>query len=73
MSEKQFFQPIQHFQSPTHPASLHPSGLTWERWEWPFKTPQEREIVAKYFRRTKGTTEKRKKQRVLNKVGKALL
>jgi hypothetical protein len=27
----------------------HPSGLSWERWNWPFKTPQEREVVAKWF------------------------
>lgn len=28
---------------------LHPSGLTWERWNFPFKTPQERELVKKYL------------------------
>lgn len=22
--------------------TLHPSGLTWERWNFPFKTPEER-------------------------------
>jgi hypothetical protein len=27
----------------------HPSGLTWERWNWPFKTPEERELVREYF------------------------
>lgn len=29
----------------------HPSGLSWERWEWPFKTPDERKLVAAYFKR----------------------
>lgn len=29
---------------------LHPSGMTWQRWEWPFKTPQERKLVAQYFK-----------------------
>ncbi len=29
----------------------HPSGLTWERWEGPFKTPDERKLVAKYFKK----------------------
>lgn len=23
----------------------HPSGLTWERWHWPFKTDAERERI----------------------------
>lgn len=30
---------------------LHPSGMTWQRWEWPFKTPQERKLVAQYFKK----------------------
>lgn len=29
----------------------HPSGLTWQRWKWPFKTPAERKLVAAYFKR----------------------
>jgi hypothetical protein len=29
----------------------HPSGLTWERWNWPFKTQEERAIVAKWFKK----------------------
>lgn len=28
---------------------LHPSGLTYERWNWPFKTEQEKEIVRTYL------------------------
>ena len=28
---------------------MHPSGLTLARWYWPFKTPQEREIVRKWI------------------------
>lgn len=27
----------------------HPSGLTWERWEFPFKTPQEREMIKRWL------------------------
>ena len=30
---------------------MHPSGMTLERWNWPFKTPEERKLVAKYFRK----------------------
>ena len=29
--------------------NLHPSGLTWERWNFPFKTAAERQIVIKYL------------------------
>lgn len=28
---------------------LHPSGLTYERWDWPFKTSQELEAVRRYL------------------------
>jgi len=28
---------------------LHPSGLTLARWLWPFKTDEERTIVARWF------------------------
>lgn len=28
---------------------MHPSGLTMERWNWPFKTPYEQEIVRQYL------------------------
>lgn len=28
---------------------MHPSGLTLERWNWPFKTPEERKKVAAWF------------------------
>ena len=28
---------------------LHPCGLTMSRWLWPFKTDEERAIVARWF------------------------
>jgi len=28
---------------------MHPSGLTWERWSFPFKTEYERELVRQYL------------------------
>ena len=28
---------------------MHPSGMPQKRWDWPFKTPQEMELVKKYF------------------------
>lgn len=28
---------------------MHPSGLTWERWHWPFKTPQERLQIQQWL------------------------
>jgi len=54
-------------------APRHPSGLTWERWNWPFKTPQERQLVAKYFNRVKKITDKEERQKMLNEIGEALL
>jgi hypothetical protein len=33
--------------------SKHPSGLTWQRWNWPFKTQAERKLVAAYFEKIK--------------------
>lgn len=30
---------------------MHPSGLTMRTWNWPFKTPKERELVAKWFKK----------------------
>jgi hypothetical protein len=32
------------------PTEMHESGLTMEKWNWPFKTAEERMIVAKYFK-----------------------
>ena len=29
---------------------MHPSGLTMKRWEWPFKTQEERKKVAAWFK-----------------------
>ena len=29
----------------------HPSGLTMERWNWPFKTETERVVVAKWMKK----------------------
>ena len=28
---------------------MHPSGLTWERWNFPFKTPQERLQIQQWL------------------------
>lgn len=30
-------------------SSKHPSGLTWERWEFPFKTPEERALIQQWL------------------------
>lgn len=35
----------------------HPSGLTWERWEWPFKTPEERKQIQQWYDRKAGNYE----------------
>lgn len=49
--------------------SKHPSGMTQERWDWPFKTPEERKLVAEYFK--KQAKEDKKKE--LDSIEEALL
>ncbi len=41
--------------APSSTPSMHPSGLTIERWQWPFKTLQERQLVAAYFKKLQET------------------
>lgn len=31
---------------------IHPSGMTWERWNFPFKTARERQLVMWYLNPT---------------------
>jgi len=31
----------------------HPSGMTLFRWNWPFKTPEERKLVVKWYAKEK--------------------
>ena len=72
--KKRGYEPqTQRFQYQINRTSLHPSGLTWERWEWPFPTPQERQLIAKYFKKMKNETDKETKKKALSKVGEALL
>jgi hypothetical protein len=30
---------------------MHPSGLPMSRWNWPFKTAEERKLVAAWFKK----------------------
>jgi hypothetical protein len=46
-------------------SELHESGLAMERWNWPFKTAEERAIVAKYFKEF----EAREKAKMLESLG----
>lgn len=32
----------------------HPSGLTWDRWYWPFKTAAERKQIQEWITRRSG-------------------
>lgn len=34
-------------------TSKHPSGLTWERWNQPFKMPHERKLIQQWLQRKK--------------------
>lgn len=48
---------------------MHPSGMTQERWDWPFKTPEERKLVVKYYSKQ----QKQEKKRQLDQLEEALL
>lgn len=32
----------------------HPSGLTWERWYWPWKMPEERKMIQEWLKQKAG-------------------
>ncbi len=51
---------------------MHPSGMTQERWDWPFKTPEERQLVIKYYNRMKRQDKKAQKDQI-KEFGEALL
>lgn len=53
-------------------SDMHPSGMTFERWEWPFKTAEERQLVAKFFKQQQKEEKQKSKEEAL-KVGEALL
>lgn len=48
---------------------MHPSGMTWERWESPWKNEAERRLVILFYKRQKRT----EKQDQLKQLGPALL
>jgi len=35
-------------------TTKHPSGLTWERWNQPFKMPHERKMIQEWLQRRAG-------------------
>lgn len=43
---------------------MHPSGMTQERWDWPFKTAEERRLVVKYFEKIKCQETKDQKKQI---------
>jgi uncharacterized protein HemY len=47
---------------------MHPSGLTMDRWDHPFKTQQERQLVVKYFEKLKRKELHEEAQKILDKV-----
>lgn len=47
---------------------MHPSGLTMDRWEHPFKTAQERQLVIAYFDKLKRKGQLEEAQKILARV-----
>ena len=35
-------------------TTKHPSGLTWERWYWPWKMPHERKQIQEWLQKKQG-------------------
>lgn len=48
--------------------NMHPSGLTMDRWEHPFKTAQERQLVIAYFNKLKRKGQLEEAQKILDRV-----
>lgn len=51
---------------------LHPSGLTWERWNNPFRTAEERKIAVAYNRKKERAAKQETQQTFYNKLEEAL-
>lgn len=49
-------------------VDMHPSGLTADRWEHPFKTVQERQLVINYFEKMKRKAIKVNQQEIENRI-----
>ena len=52
---------------------LHPSGMSWARWEDPFKTPEERRLVIKYYRECHRQEKDERAQYLMDALGPAYL
>lgn len=47
----------------------HPSGLTMQEWLWPFKTAEQRKLVAKYHKKMeRKRTEKQQRKKQLDDI-----
>lgn len=47
---------------------MHPSGLTMDRWEHPFKTAQERQLVINHFEKMRRKSLKVNEQEIKDRV-----
>jgi hypothetical protein len=47
------------------PKKMHPSGIAWERWNWPFKTDEERALAEQWVKRQTQD----EKQKAINNLG----
>jgi hypothetical protein len=71
-----YHDPFNLAKEPTVKEELHESGLSMTRWNWPYKTPEERAIVAKYFEKLRSAArreEAKEKQKTLAELREAQL
>lgn len=69
-----YHDPFNMAKEPTVKEELHESGLSVTRWNWPFKTPEERAVVAKYFEKQRSAARRadaKEKQKALLELGEA--
>ena len=51
---------------------LHPSGMTWERWNSPWRTESERALAVAYNKKIERTDAKQNHENFYNKLEEAL-
>ena len=69
-----YHDPFNLAKEPIVKEEMHESGLSITRWNWPYKTPEERAIVAKYFEKQRSAARRadaKEKQKRLTDLGEA--
>ena len=71
-----YHDPFNMAKEPTVKDEMHESGLSMTRWNWPFKTPEERKLVAKYFEKERSAARRaaaKDKKKIIESLGPSTL